>query len=61
MKLKLDLHDIFNRNADIERALNDIIRRFLDQREIKSLYHRIEKDPQNFGRIFVHFRHNRPR
>ncbi len=25
VKLKLDLHDIFNRSADIERALNDII------------------------------------
>lgn len=82
MKLKLDLHDIFNRNADIEKALNDIIAqavakkaelveiipgkgsgqlkkrvlRFLDQKEIKAQYHRIEKDSKNFGRIFVHFR-----
>jgi DNA-nicking Smr family endonuclease len=31
--------------------------RFLDQKEIKSLYHRIEKDDKNFGRILVHFRH----
>ena len=30
--------------------------RFLAQPEIKSLYHRIEKDDKNFGRIFVHFR-----
>jgi hypothetical protein len=30
--------------------------RFLDQPEIKVLYHRIEKDSHNFGRIFVHFR-----
>lgn len=82
MKLKLDLHDIFNRNADIERALSDIIAqavakkaelveiipgkgsgqlkkrvlRFLDQKEIKAQYHRIDKDSKNFGRIFVHFR-----
>ena len=82
MKLKLDLHDIFNRGTDIDRALNDIIAqavakratlveiipgkgsgqlkkrvlRFLDQREIKALYHRVEKDSDNFGRIFVHFR-----
>jgi DNA-nicking Smr family endonuclease len=82
MKLKLDLHDIYNRGADIDRALNDIIAqavakraplveiipgkgsgqlkkrvlRFLDQREIKALYHRVEKDSDNFGRIFVHFR-----
>ena len=82
MKLKLDLHDIYNRGADIDRALNDVIAqavakraplveiipgkgsgqlkkrvlRFLDQREIKALYHRVEKDSDNFGRIFVHFR-----
>lgn len=30
--------------------------RFLAQPEIKKLYHRIEKDDKNFGRIFVHFR-----
>ena len=31
--------------------------RFLNQPEIRNLYHRIEKDDKNFGRIFVHFRH----
>ncbi|MEP7220087.1 MAG: Smr/MutS family protein [Bacteroidota bacterium] len=82
MKLKLDLHDIYNKGQDIDRALNGIIReavekkaplveiipgkgsgqlkkkvlRFLDQKEIKSLYHRVEKDSKNFGRLFVHFR-----
>ncbi|KXK56697.1 MAG: Smr/MutS family protein [Chlorobi bacterium] len=82
MKLKLDLHDIFNKGRDIDRALNDIIReavekkaplveiipgkgsgqlkkhvlRFLEQKEIKALYHRIEKDSKNFGRVFIHFR-----
>ena len=82
MKLKLDLHDVYNRNQDIERALKGIIDeavvkraalveiipgkgsgqlkkrvlRFLDQKEIKALYHRVEKDSQNFGRLFVHFR-----
>ena len=30
--------------------------RFLDQKEIKALYHRVEKDSKNFGRVFVHFR-----
>jgi DNA-nicking Smr family endonuclease len=82
VKLKLDLHDIYNQGDQIERALQGIIAeavakkakvveiipgkgsgqlkkrvlRFLDQREIKVLYHRIEKDSDNFGRIFVHFR-----
>ena len=82
MKLKLDLHDIYNRSGDIERALNAIIAeavqkkatlveiipgkgsgqlkkrviRFLDQKEIKALYHRVDKDSKNFGRLFVHFR-----
>ncbi len=31
--------------------------RFLEQPSIKNLYHRLEKDDKNFGRIFVHFRH----
>ena len=30
--------------------------RFLEQKHIKALYHRIEKDDKNFGRVFVHFR-----
>ncbi len=82
MKLKLDLHEVFNRGHDIDRALNGIIAeavakkatlveiipgkgsgqlkkrvlRFLDQKEIKALYHRVEKDSHNWGRLFVHFR-----
>lgn len=81
-KLKLDLHEIFNKGWLIDKALNDIIEeaidkkikeieiipgkgsgqlkkkvlRFLDKPEIKKLYHRIEKDRDNFGRIFVYFR-----
>jgi dsDNA-specific endonuclease/ATPase MutS2 len=31
--------------------------RFLEQPGIKKLYHRLEKDDKNFGRIFVHFRY----
>lgn len=30
--------------------------RFLNQSDIKKLYHRLEKDDKNFGRIFVHFK-----
>jgi dsDNA-specific endonuclease/ATPase MutS2 len=30
--------------------------RFLKQSHIKQLYHRVEKDDKNFGRIFIHFR-----
>lgn len=82
MKLKLDLHDIYNRGADIDHALQGVIDeavrkkatlveiipgkgsgqlkkrvlRFLDQKEVKALYHRVEKDSKNFGRVFVHFR-----
>ena len=82
MKLVLDLHEIYNKGRDIDRALNDIIAeavatkapmieiipgkgsgalkkkvlRFLDQKEIKALYHRVEKDSKNFGRLFVHFK-----
>jgi len=31
--------------------------RFLLKPEVKKLYHRVEKDDKNFGRVFVHFRH----
>ena len=86
MKLKLDLHPIFNESRSIEQALQDIIDeaidkrateveiipgkgsgalkksviRFLDRPEIKARYHRMEKDGDNWGRLFVHFRHDRP-
>jgi dsDNA-specific endonuclease/ATPase MutS2 len=82
VKLKLDLHDVYNRGNEIDRALRGIIDeaiakkaplieiipgkgsgqlkkrvlRFLDQKEIKALYHRLEKDSHNHGRVFVHFR-----
>jgi DNA-nicking Smr family endonuclease len=82
VKLKLDLHDVYNRGGEIDRALRDIIDeavekkaslveiipgkgsgqlkkrvlRYLDQKDVKARYHRVEKDSKNFGRIFVHFR-----
>ena len=82
MKLKLDLHDIYNRDSDIDAALRGImdeavrvkaseveiipgkgsgqlkkrVLRFLAQDDVKVLYHRVEKDSKNFGRVFVHFR-----
>ena len=31
--------------------------RYLLKPEVKRLYHRLEKDDKNFGRVFVHFRH----
>lgn len=31
--------------------------RFLARPDIKRVYHRLEKDDKNFGRVFVHFRH----
>ncbi|MFH1248117.1 MAG: Smr/MutS family protein [Candidatus Omnitrophota bacterium] len=37
--------------------LKKSVLRFLAQSQIKRLYHRIEKDDKNFGRIFVHFRY----
>jgi len=82
-KLKLDLHDIYNRGGQIDAELDRIVQeavdkkidlveiipgkgsgqlkkkvlRFLNQPRIRILYHRVEKDDKNFGRIFVHFRH----
>jgi len=31
--------------------------RFLAEPQVKKLYHRLEKDDKNYGRIFVHFKH----
>ena len=81
-KLKLDLHEIYNRNEIIEEQLNRVIEeaienriklveiipgkgsgqlkkrvlRFLNQKHIRGLYHRVEKDDKNHGRIFIHFK-----
>ncbi|MCL4693485.1 MAG: Smr/MutS family protein, partial [Candidatus Hydrogenedentes bacterium] len=37
--------------------LKKTVLRFLQRPDIKRLYHRVEKDSKNFGRLFVHFRH----
>lgn len=84
-KLKLDLHDIYNRGHLIEEELERVIQeavdkkiktveiipgkgsgqlkkkviRFLEQKRIKALYHRIDKDSKNHGRLFVYFQHGR--
>jgi hypothetical protein len=55
VKLKLDLHDIFNKGTEIDKALRGIIDEAI-QKEIKQLYHRVEKDGDNWGRLFIHFR-----
>ena len=36
--------------------LKKSVLRFLQRPEIKKLYHRVEKDEKNFGKVFVHFR-----
>jgi DNA-nicking Smr family endonuclease len=38
-------------------VLKERVLRFLQQKHIKALYHRVEKDSKNFGRLWVHFRH----
>ena len=81
-KLVLDLHDIYNKGGQIDRALDQVMQdaidkkirlveiipgkgsgalkkkvlRYLDQKHVRTLYHRIEKDSDNWGRLFVHFR-----
>ena len=37
-------------------ALKKHVLRFLNQKSIKPLYARIDKDSKNFGRIFVYFK-----
>jgi DNA-nicking Smr family endonuclease len=83
VKLKLDLHDLYDRGDEIDRALRDVldearakrialveivpgkgsgqlkkrVLRFLDRKDIRPLYHRVEKDSHNVGRLFVHLRY----
>lgn len=37
-------------------ALRKTVKRFLNQKHIRNLYHRLEVDDKNHGRFFVHFR-----
>lgn len=81
-KLVLDLHDIYNKGEEIDRALDRVmdeaeakkatlieiipgkgsgqlkkrVLRYLDRKDVRARYHRVEKDSKNFGRIFVHLR-----
>ncbi|MCP4650156.1 MAG: Smr/MutS family protein [PVC group bacterium] len=81
-KLKLDLHDIFNKgkkiDAELMRVLDEAVEkgirlieiipgkgsgqlkkhvlRFLDQKHIRKMYHRIDKDSKNWGRLFIHLK-----
>ena len=38
-------------------VLKERVLKFLQQEQIKALYHRVEKDSKNFGRLWVHLRH----
>ena len=81
-RIKLDLHNIYNNSAAIDKALlhafeeaidkrikeveiipgkgsgqlRKKVERFLQMPHIKPLYHRIENDSKNFGRLFVYFK-----
>ena len=81
-RIKVDLHDIYNNSAAIDKALKRAfeeaidkkireveiipgkgsgqlrkkVERFLQLPHIKPLYHRIENDSKNFGRLFVYFK-----
>lgn len=79
-KITLDLHDIFNKHQEIERALKDVMQEARDtgtkiveiipgkgsgqlkKRVLKflernrDLYDRLEKDPGNWGHLYVRFK-----
>lgn len=81
-RIKLDLHEIYNNSAAIDKALLEAfeeaidkkireveiipgkgtgqlkkkVHRFLQLPHIKPLYHRIENDSKNHGRLFVYFK-----
>jgi DNA-nicking Smr family endonuclease len=81
-KLKLDLHDIYNKGdiikTEIMRVIDEAyenniplveiihgkgkgqlkknVIRFLQQPYAKNKYHRLDKDANNHGRLFLHFK-----
>ena len=81
-RIKVDLHNIYNNSAAIDKALQQAfedaiskkikeveiipgkgsgqlkkkVQRFLQMPHIKPLYHRLENDNKNFGRLFVYFK-----
>ncbi|MDP8258350.1 MAG: Smr/MutS family protein [Candidatus Aadella gelida] len=81
-KIKLDLHDIYNKGKAIESELNRVVNeavdkgittieiipgkgsgqlkkrvlRFLEQKHIRKMYHRMDKDSKNWGRLFIYLR-----
>ena len=55
MEKKITLVEIISGKGSGQ--LKKRVLRFLAQPEIKRLYHRLEKDDKNFGRVFMHFRH----
>lgn len=40
-------------------ALRKRVLRFLDRKDVRDRYHRIDKDPGNHGHLYVHFRWRR--
>ena len=82
MKLKVDLHDIYSNNNELEKAIRTAMQTAVDkkiklveiipgkgsgqlkkhvlrfvEKNYKGIYHRIEKDSKNWGRLFIHFRY----
>jgi DNA-nicking Smr family endonuclease len=82
VKLSLDLHPLYNKGDEIEKALDALLTeaarikaasaeiipgkgsgqlkkrvlRYLDRKDVRMRYHRLEKDRRNSGRIFIFFR-----
>ena len=52
---KIDLVEIIPGKGSGQ--LKKRVLRFLSHPDVKKLYHPLEKDDKNFGRVFVHFRH----
>ncbi len=40
-------------------ALKKTVLRYLDRPDVKAKYHRVDKDSDNWGRLFVYFRHEK--
>ncbi|MFC1501178.1 Smr/MutS family protein [Elusimicrobiota bacterium] len=66
-ELKFAINDAVKKKIDIleiipgkgSGSLKKRVKRFLESKVIKKLYHRYKVDNKNFGRLFVYFRHKK--
>jgi len=45
-------------SGQLKKSVLKTVLRFLNRPDIKKKYRRVKKDSKNYGRVFVHFKHD---